>query len=162
MITIYYNKTSGVRNKFVLWLLGFGTFIHTKLYYKRTSWDINPESLLACPKNSLGYHLSEFYRIQKFAPIPKAEHHDVFHVLFGYNTDVRDEVCMQFVLAGNGKRSPFTLSTCFISLLLFPEHFNYFKKAWLRGKNSLPFTHLHFKQFLNKDLIQLRHQFKLI
>jgi ubiquinone biosynthesis protein Coq4 len=162
MITIYYNKTSGIRNKFVLWLLNFGTFVHTKLYFNRDAWGISAESLLIYPKNSLGYFLSEFYRIQKFAPIPKAEHHDVFHVLFGYNTGVRDEVCMQFVLAGNGKRSPFTLSTCFISLLLFPEHFKYFKKAWQRGKNSLPFTHLHFKQFLNKDIIQLRKQFKLI
>ena len=162
MIIIYYTKTTGIRNKFVLWLLGLGTFVHTKLCFKRAAWGITLKSLLSHPENSLGYHLSEFYRLQKFAPIPKAEHHGVFHVLSGYNTDVKDEICMQFILAGNGKRSPFTLATCIISIFLFPEHLVHFKKAWWRGRSSLPFTHLHFKQFLNKDIVQLRKQFNLI
>jgi ubiquinone biosynthesis protein Coq4 len=162
MITIYHNSTKGVRNKFVLWLLDLGTHIHSKFYSHRESWGINSNVLSVYPQNSLGYEMSLFYKKQKFEPIPKAEHHDVFHVLFGYNTDVRDEVCMQFLLAGNGKRSPFTLLSCILSLFLFPEHFNFFKKAWDRGKKSLPFTHLHFKQFLDRDIIQLRNQFKLI
>lgn len=162
MITIYYNETISLREKMIFLLLSAGTFLHTRLYLKRKPWHLNAAKLAQFPLYSLGRKMSEFYQLQKFEPIPKAENHDVFHLLLGFSTSVKEETCMQFVLAGNGKRSPFTIGTCILSLLLFPENFSLYRNCFKKGKRILPFTHLNFRQLLSTNLNQLKSNLQII
>src|SRR5690242_1900027 len=100
MVTIYNTRHQSVRDKLILAMLKIGTYLHTKLYFKRKAWNINSQSLSFYPPESLGNYLFRFYTIQKFEPIPKAERHDVYHVLLNFNTRVKDETCLQFLLMG--------------------------------------------------------------
>lgn len=161
MITINYNKEKGWRQQFVLHLLHWGTVAHMHGYIFRKAWGITVENLKTFPEGSLGHQLHQFYCREGFAPISKSEHHDVFHVLLEYNTGVKDETGMQFFLMGNGKRSPFTASCCFVSFLLFPEYRKYYLHEYRSGKSKPAFVHLHFKCKLGTQLQELRNEFKL-
>jgi hypothetical protein len=82
----------------------------------------------------------------------------VFHVLFGYSTNVIDEAAMQFFLWGNGKPSFFTVGTCIITIILFPNHFQEFKGAYQKGKQTTSIRDWNFKALLNEDLQLLKNR----
>lgn len=155
-IIIDYSKEESYRCKFILKLLELAVPIHDKLNPKRKAWNINSSNLLTFSKGTLGYSLGEFYKKQHFEPIPKAERHDVFHVLLGYSTNVIDEAALQFFLLGNGKPSFLTTGTCIITSILFPFQLNYYIKAYKKGKQSTPISQWDFQKLLDNNLEQLK------
>lgn len=157
-IEINYQSENSFRGKVVLWLLEQGVPIHAKLNKNRLAWNLTSTDFLNCPEGSLGKALGQFYKTQKFEPIPKAERHDVFHVLLNYSTNVTDEAAMQFFLLGNGKPSFFTTGTCIITALLFPNELSFFIQAYQKGKSSTPIRSWDFKSLLNENLIQLQNK----
>ena len=157
-IEINYQSESSFRAKAVLWLLEKGVPIHDRLNKQRIAWGLKSGDLLNCAKGSLGHALGLFYKKEKFEPIPKAERHDVFHVLLGYSTNVIDEAAMQFFLWGNGKPSFFTIGTCMITTLLFPNQFHYFLDAYQKGKGSTSIRDWDFKLLLNVNMKDLQNK----
>ena len=113
-------------------------------------------ALLKFPIGTLGNTLGKFYQKQHFEPIPKAERHDVFHVLLGYSTNVTDEAALQFFLLGNGKPSFLTIGTCIITSVLFPFQINYFIKSYKKGKQAHSISNWDFKKllYLNTEYLQ--------
>jgi hypothetical protein len=157
-IEINYQSENSYRGKAVLWLLEKGVPIHAKLNAHRVAWNLSSDDFLKFNAGSLGNALGQFYKTQQFEPIPKAERHDVFHVLFGFSTNVIDEAAMQFFLWGNGKPSFFTVGTCIITTVLFPNHFQEFKAAYQKGKQSTSIRDWNFKALLNEDLQLLKNR----
>jgi hypothetical protein len=157
-IEINYQSETSVRAKAVLWLLEKGVPVHAQLNKTRMPWNLTSTDLLNYKKGSLGNALGIFYRKEKFEPIPKAERHDVFHVLLGYSTHVLDEAAMQFFLWGNGKPSLFTVGTCIITTILFPAQFFYFREAYQKGKRSTSIRYWDFKLLLNENIHDLKNK----
>ncbi len=157
-IEINYQSENSYRGKAVLWMLEKGVPIHAKLNTHRVAWNLNSDDFLKFTPGSLGNALGQFYKSQHFEPIPKAERHDVFHVLLGYSTNVIDEATMQFFLWGNGKPSFFTIGTCIITSVLFPNHFQKFKSAYQKGKHATAIRDWNFKVLLNEDLHILKNR----
>lgn len=157
-IEINYQSESSIRAKLVLWLLEKGVPIHAQLNKSRVAWNLTSNDLILYSKGSLGNALGCFYKKEKFEPIPKAERHDVFHVLLGYSTHVIDEAAMQFFLWGNGKPSFFTVGTCIITVPLFPMQFNYFMRAFQKGKQCQSIRDWDFKLLLNEDINELKNR----
>lgn len=157
-IKIYYATQHPVRAKAVLWLLEKSTPLHALFNKKRRAWNLKPDDFLKFRPGSLGYTLGTFYRREQFDPVAKAERHDVFHVLLGYSTDVVDEAAMQFFLWGNGKPSLFTVGTCFISALLFPNRIPYFLHHYRKGARSAPIGRWDFRELLSEDLDVLKNR----
>ena len=157
-IIINYQSESSYRARFVLLLLEKGLPIHAKLNPHRVAWNLNSDDLMQFNTGTLGNALAEFYKKEKFEPIPKAERHDVFHVLLGYSTGVIDEAAMQFFLWGNGKASFFTVGTCLITTVLFPNRLTYFIKAFKKGKLSKPIRDWNFKELLGENVESLRNK----
>jgi hypothetical protein len=155
---VNYKAQQSVRARFVLWLLETSVPLHTFLKKERIAWDLRPEDFLAYEQGSLGHALGAFYQQEKFEPVPKAERHDVFHVLFGYRTDVVDESAMQFFLWGNGKASLFTIGTCLISGCLFPNKLGYFIKHYKKGKQTVSIKDWNFRWLLSENTENLKHQ----
>jgi hypothetical protein len=102
-------------------------------------WDETTESLLARPPGSLGRALGEHLRDGGFALLPRLEDHDVFHVVLGIGTSAEEEVELQWVLAGNGKRSLYCLGVLLMGSLVFPERLGRFLECWRRGAGLEPF-----------------------
>ncbi|MES2514682.1 MAG: Coq4 family protein [Bacteroidota bacterium] len=157
-IEINYQSETSVRAKVVLWLLEKGVPIHAKLNKSRIAWNLSSIDLLNYSSGSLGNTLGVFYRKEKFEPIPKAERHDVFHILLGYSTHVIDEAAMQFFLWGNGKPSFFTVGSCVVTAILFPNQFHYFRDAYQKGKRSTSIRNWDFKLLLNEDIHELKNR----
>jgi ubiquinone biosynthesis protein Coq4 len=157
-IEINYQSEKTMRAKAVLWLLEKGVPIHAQLNKSRIAWNLTSNDLLNYEKGTLGNTLGCFYKKEKFEPIPKAERHDVFHVLLGYSTNVMDEAAMQFFLWGNGKPSFFTVGSCLIIVPLFPMKFNYFIQAYQKGKQCTSIRHWDFKVLLNENINDLQNK----
>ncbi|MES2763116.1 MAG: hypothetical protein V4677_12965 [Bacteroidota bacterium] len=157
-IEINYQSEKTIRAKAVLWLLEKGVPIHGQLNKNRVAWGLDSADLLGYATGTLGNTLGLFYKKEKFEPIPKAERHDVFHVLLGYSTNVMDEAAMQFFLWGNGKPSFFTVGTCIITTILFPNQFSYFRDAYQKGKRSTSIRDWNFKLLLNENMNDLQHK----
>jgi ubiquinone biosynthesis protein Coq4 len=157
-ITIDYSAETTLRGKLLLWLLEKGTPLHARLNPHRIAWNLSPRELLQFSEGTLGNSLGQFYQKEKFEPIPKAERHDVFHVLLGYSTGVTDEAAMQFFLWGNGKPSFFTVGTCLLTLLFFPFQFPVFREAYRKGKRSAPLRDWNFRQLLGENITALQQR----
>ncbi len=157
-IDINYQSEKSFRAKAVLWLLETGVPFHARLNKNRIAWNLTSDDLVNYKKDSLGYSLGLFYKKEKFEPIPKAERHDVFHVLLGYSTNVIDEAAMQFFLWGNGKPSFFTVGTCLITTVLFPNKLKFFTEAYRKGKQSTAIRDWNFKLLLNENINELKHR----
>lgn len=157
-IEINYQSENTLRAKAVLWLLEKSVPLHAQLNKQRLAWNLSSDDLLKYEKGSLGNTLGLFYQKEKFEPIPKAERHDVFHVLLGYSTNVIDEAAMQFFLWGNGKPSFFTVGTCLITVILFPGKLKFFVEAYRKGKHCTCIRDWNFKLLLSKNIDELKHQ----
>lgn len=144
------------REKFCVWL-----FDKTKTPYanlkNRAPWGISRAELLAYPQNSLGNRLGVFLKENNFHPIPKLENHDLFHVLTGYGTEVEDEIALQYFFLGNGKRSAYLIGVIILGILLFPETYRYFIKAYNKGANANKFYHWKFKIHLHIPIESIKN-----
>ncbi len=125
---------------------------------RRKPWDITLASLQEMPSKTLGHDLFLFLKEHELAIMPRAEFHDVYHVLFGYGTDIRGEALVQFVPLGNGKLSlPYVASTL-MSALFYPEYWNDFRLAFRRGRQAKRFYDWDFEVLLGEETSELRRQ----
>ncbi len=127
-------------------------------YFKRTKrqWQFNEEQLLCFKEDSLGRILGEFYKKHGFRMIPKMENHDVYHLVTDYGTSMKEEIAMQYLLFGNGKRSAYLLGVMLLGSLVFPEYFKTYIRAYQKGKNMKPFHNWDFEGLLWQNFEHLR------
>lgn len=142
-------------------LVSFGKPIYKILRYRRKAWEVQQGSLKDYPLNSLGHELYSFLKRNEFQLMPRAEFHDVFHVLFNYGISMREETAIQFVVLGNGKWSLPNVISSSVAIVFYPEYWGDYKKAYLYGKKAAHFYHLDFENLLNQDLVELRKSLKL-
>ena len=112
--------------------------------------------MLQYPEGSLGHRLGMFLTSKDLHSIPKAEKHDVYHVLLKFKTDPEDEAAMQFFLLGNGKFSPVCLGVCLISALMLPECSREFWRQYNRGKAANSISNWNFKMLLSQSFDELQ------
>lgn len=155
-ITVEYAGALSIREKLVLLILEKGAPLHYHFCSRRKPWGLNSVQLLQFPDGSLGHELGLFYKSQGFEPIPKAERHDVFHVLLGYTTEVPDEAAMQFFLWGNGKASLFTVGTALVSATLFPFQWKRYISEFKKGKACSNISNWDFKALLSENTNALK------
>ena len=123
---------------------------------KEDAWNMRTADLLMFPADSVGKTLGEFLKKNRLEPIARAESHDMYHVLFGYSTSLRDEVALQFFLRGNGKTSIASLGTSIGAWFIFPRQWHYFKASYARGKKCGDVSKLDLKSILNKNFDDVR------
>lgn len=154
-IIITYKRTHGLREKTLLWLLGFVIPIHAKIYSRRKPWGLKREDLLQCSPGTLGREMGLFLEEGNLQPVPRVERHDAYHVLLDYTLEVKQEAAMQFFLVGNGKYSPFTVGTAIFAGLMLPEEWNYFKQEFIRGKQARSMARWNFRYLLDDSYADL-------
>ena len=116
----------------------------------QAAWNLTSSDLLMYPKESLGYQVGEFLSTNGFEFYPKHESHDVFHVVCNYGTSVKEEIGLQFLLFGNGKRSLYLYVVMCLGLLIVPEYFQFYKASYYKGKRQEKFHHEICREFLKK------------
>lgn len=147
-------KTS--RKQLINWLFAISSKIYTRIYKNHEPWDICKKQLLTYSKNSLGYALGLFLNKNNFELIPKVERHDCYHVLTGYSTEVEDEIALQYLSLGNGKRSPYLYGAVILGTIILPDYLDYYLKSYKIGKQANVFHNLDFKPLLKANIKEFR------
>ncbi len=130
-------------------------------YFKRkqVAWNLSTEDLLKYPIKTLGHKVGLFLSSNGFEFYPKHESHDVFHVVCNYGTSVKEEIGLQFLLYGNGKRSLYLYAVMSLGFLIVPEYFKFYKASYQKGKLTADFYHLVNKEFLSMEYINVSKLF---
>ena len=145
-----------LRKKLISWLFDKSQKIYTQFFKTHDPWGISREELLNYPEESLGFHLGTFLLMNDFQLISKVERHDAYHTITGYGTNVEDEIALQFLCYGNGKRSPFLLGAVILGSIILPDYFPYYIRSFNIGKNANPFYHFNYKNLLKVNLDDFR------
>ncbi|WP_397447403.1 Coq4 family protein [Polaribacter sp. R77954] len=137
-----------MRKKFIYWLFKHSQSIYIK-FKNNKPWNITSSELLTYPTASFGYHLGVLLDTNGFELLPKVERHDCYHLLTNYGTTVPDEIALQYLCFGNGKRSLYVLGVLFAGTILLPEYYKYYIKSYKLGKNCNPFHHFNYLNLLH-------------
>ena len=151
-----FNRTRLLRKQLIIWLFEHSQRIYTSLFKSHESWNITKADLLQLPKPTFGRHLGEFLDRNNFELIPKVERHDCYHVLCGYSTEVEDEIALQCLCYGNGKRSPYLYGAIILGVAILPDYFNYYYKSYKVGKHANSFHHCDYRKLLNISIEHFR------
>ncbi|MCK8480148.1 ubiquinone biosynthesis protein COQ4 [Psychroserpens algicola] len=144
------------RKKLIEWLFEHSQHIYTQWFKYHKPWGIYRNELLSYPEHSFGRHLGSFLQKNNFELIAKVERHDAYHTLTGYGTKVEDEIALQCLCFGNGKRSPYLYGAMILGVAILPEYYVYYHKSYTIGKNANPFHQFDYKQLLYIDINDLR------
>ena len=112
--------------------------------------------MLQFPTETFGFHLGEFLQQNNFQLIPKVERHDAYHTLTNYGTRVEEEIGLQYLCMGNGKKSLYMYGAILLGTLILPEYFGFYVKSFLVGKEANPFHHFDYEQVLHLDYFQFK------
>jgi len=91
-----------------------------------------------------------------FELIAKVERHDAYHVLTGYGTKVEDEIALQCLCFGNGKRSLYLYGAMLLGIIILPEYYKYYYKSYCIGKRANTFHHYDYKKLLKVSIHDFR------
>lgn len=145
-----------LRKRLIFWLFEKSQKVYTSMFKSHKAWDITKNQLLKLPENTLGYALGTFLNINGFELLPKVERHDAYHVISGYSTKVEDEIALQCLCFGNGKRSLYLLGAIILGVIILPDYYKYYYKSYLIGKRAHSFHHYDYKRLLLIDLNEFR------
>lgn len=144
-----------MRKKFIYWLFEHSQRLYIKFKNKKP-WNISTSELLTYPEDSFGFHLGTFLKTNNFELLPKVERHDCYHLLTGYGTTVEDEIALQYLCFGNGKRSMYLFGVLCLGTILLPEYYKYYYKSYQLGKNCNPFHQFNYKNLLHFSFQEIR------
>jgi len=107
-----------------------------KMIRKPEIFPYSIEGLQLFPPGTLGNELFYFLKKRDLALLPHYARHDIKHILLDYDTTDDGEVCLQCFMLGNGHISFPVLITVIFGIIAIPEHWQKFRIAYRRGKNS--------------------------
>jgi len=146
-----------LRKQLIIWLFENSQNFYVTYFKKRhKAWHVKKKELLTYSKNTFGYHLGYFLKLNNFELIPKIERHDCYHVLTGYSTKVEDEIALQYLCYGNGKRSIYLFGVILLGTFLLPECYKYYIKSYRLGKSANAFHQFDYSKLLKTEIGLLR------
>ena len=107
-----------------------------KIVRKPQLFPYNRQQLLQMDEGTLGKELIGMLDSNNLQLLSYYAKHDIKHILLGYETTDRGEVCLQCFMLGNGHISFPVFITVVFGFITIPEHWSSFRKAFARGKES--------------------------
>ena len=145
-----------LRKKLIEWLFEKSQKVYTNMFKNHQPWGIYRAELLTYPNDTLGKHLGLFLEKNNFELIAKVERHDAYHTLTGYGTNVEDEIGLQCLCFGNGKRSLYLYGAIILGILILPDYLGYYYKSYQFGKQANSFHLYDYKELLNVNIHDFR------
>ena len=146
-----------IRKQLIIWLFEKSQKFYVKYFKKqKKAWNISLLELLELPKETLGYHYAKFIDDNGFDILTKLERHDAYHVITGFKSEVQDEIALQYLCYGNGKRSIYLFGVIILGTFLLPDYLKYYLQSYKIGKKSNPFFDLDFENLLETNLQDIR------
>ncbi|RYD56695.1 MAG: hypothetical protein EOP56_11645 [Sphingobacteriales bacterium] len=141
----------------ISWKIAYGMKpLYMMLRKDLKPWKTTQEDMATMPEGTLGNDVAKFLTRHNVTLISKVEWHDVYHVVFGYETNIKDELCIQFVPMGNGRYSPPYLLCNLFAMVCYPEYWGDFYIAYMRGYNARRFHGWDFEKMLHLKTSEVR------
>ncbi len=141
------------RKQLIAWLFEKSQKSYVRFFKtNKKAWNIKLTNLLNQPKETFGFQYAKFITDNGFDILKKLERHDAYHVISGYNSKVQDEIALQYLCYGNGKRSVYLFGVIILGTILLPDYLKYYIKSYHIGKNANPFYDLDYEKLLNTNL----------
>jgi hypothetical protein len=150
-----------IRKNFIEFMAQRIYFPLIRRIYQPAYSPISSKALGLCPKDSLGQHALLFLEKNGIEFFEGYEVHDLKHVLLNFDTDVRGEIMMQYFELGNGNKSLVVWIVIVFGLLLVPEGFKTYIKAYQAGQKAQPINSLQLEKELVTPLQQLRETLQI-
>jgi len=122
-----------------------------KLVRRPQPFPYSKEELQAFPEHTIGKELLAFLEQRNLQLLPHYAKHDIKHILLEYDTTDEGEVCLQCFMLGNRHLSFPVLATVLYGILTMPEYWSRFRKAFARGRRSMPIANLDWMGILKDD-----------
>jgi hypothetical protein len=146
-----------LRALFCTWLETIAKPVYLRIAKRnKPAWGHSMDSLGRFQEGTLGKDMYYFLQHHALHLMPKCEDHDVFHVLFECQPCVEEEVRLQMILWGNGRKTAYTLLSVAIGWVLYPEHHAVFKAGYALGKRCRSITRWNFQYLLAENTQELR------
>ncbi|MCR8666472.1 hypothetical protein NO995_02180 [Aestuariibaculum sp. M13] len=145
-----------LRKKLIEWLFNISQKVYTDMFKHHKPWGITKHDLLTYPAESIGKHLGLFLDQNNFELIAKVERHDAYHTITGYGTRVEDEIALQCLCFGNGKRSIYLYGAMIVGIIILPDYLPYYYKSYKLGRTANSFHHYDYKKLLLVNIHDFR------
>jgi hypothetical protein len=146
-----------LRKQFIAYLFEISQNVYTRYFKKQAPWKTSKEDLLMYSKGTFGNALGTFLNTHNYKLIPKVERHDAYHVLTGYGTTAEDEIALQYLCYGNGKRSLYLYGVILLGTLILPDYLSYYWASYGIGKAANTFHHFNYERLLNASYLDLKY-----
>lgn len=151
-----FKASKHLRKQLIIWLFEHSQRLYTSMFKHHEPWNISKADLLNMPQASFGRHLGEFLDKNNFELIPTVERHDCYHILCNYSTRVEDEIALQCLCYGNGKRSLYLFGAMILGVAILPDYYEYYYRSYKTGKRANPFHHFNYKKILDIPIKDFR------
>ena len=118
----------------------------------------NRQQLLQMQEVTMGNALIKMLDDNNLALLPYYAKHDIKHILLGYDTTDKGEVCLQCFMLGNGHISFPVFITVVFGFVAVPEHWGSFTKAYRRGRRSTPIENWKWFEILHEPVVSLQQK----
>lgn len=116
------------------------------------------QELFNMEQGTLGKELIAMLDNNNLQLLPYYAKHDIKHILLGYDTTDKGEVCLQCFMLGNGHISFPVFITVVFGIVAVPEHWSSFKAAYKRGKQSNPIEGWKWFEILQEPVTALQQK----
>lgn len=116
------------------------------------------EDLQGFASGTLGHDLVNFLHRKELQLLPYYAKHDIKHILLQYDTTDEGEVCLQCFMLGNRHISFPVAATVLYGLVTMPEYWKSFRRAYQRGKRSIPINGWQWHLIVSEPTIELQQK----
>lgn len=125
-----------IRKQFLVFLAHEVALPYLRLVRKSYRFPYSLKLLQRLPEGSVGKELYTFFFNNDLELMPYYEKHDIKHVVLGYPPSEEGEVSLQCFMLANGHYTFPTLFSVVVGVIIMPEKWKAFRKAWIRGRRT--------------------------
>ena len=146
------------RKKLLIYLAHEVALPYFKLVRKGYDFPYSIKDLQHFNDGTVGKALYFFFSHNGLELLPHYEKHDVKHVVLGYPPTEEGEVSLQCFMLANGRITAPVIFSVLIGVLLMPDSWSSFRKAWKRGRSVPCLNTLNWFSLIPRPLSDVRKQ----
>ena len=108
-----------------------------KMIRKPTIFPYTTDMLKQLPVGTLGNDLVQYLEDGSLKLLTHYVKHDMKHIILGYSTTDKGEVCLQCFMLGNRHFSFPVIATVLYGFITMPEFWKSFGEAFIRGRKTI-------------------------
>ena len=150
-----------IRKKLLIYLAHEVALPYFKLIRRGYDFPYSIKDLQHFEEGTVGKASYAFFFNNDLELLPHYEKHDVKHVVLGYPPTEEGEVSLQCFMLANGRITAPVIFSVLVGVLIMPESWFSFRRAWKRGRATPSLNKLNWFSLIPQPLSEVRKQILL-